>query len=86
MKQIERDADYTFPELQLFRETVFRQVMAEKEKELGFTKTEDTFEALDTPEDLPTEIDALPPKQEEGKGLYGWITSFFTAEEQSASF
>ncbi|KAM3719637.1 Intermembrane lipid transfer protein [Dirofilaria immitis] len=31
MKQIERDINYTYHELQLFRETVFRRILAEKE-------------------------------------------------------
>ena len=72
-------------ELQLFRETVFRQVFAEKEKEFGFpNRSEDNFEALEIPGDIPTDIDSLSqPKQEEGKGLYGWITSFFVSEAPS---
>ncbi|VDO35323.1 unnamed protein product [Onchocerca flexuosa] len=31
MKQIERDTNYTYHELQLFRETVYRRILAEKE-------------------------------------------------------
>uniref|UniRef100_A0A1I7WZT6 VPS13 domain-containing protein n=1 Tax=Heterorhabditis bacteriophora TaxID=37862 RepID=A0A1I7WZT6_HETBA len=87
MKQIERDVEYTyylltliFQELYLFRETVFRRLIRDKEREKGidFVLNEDTFETIDvTTEDLECET----MRKEEGKGLYGWFTSFFMQEE-----
>ncbi|CAJ0587158.1 unnamed protein product, partial [Mesorhabditis spiculigera] len=87
MKQIERDEQYTFTELQLFRETVFRRLLREKETEMGIvpeggtggrgTPTAD-FEALESPGDEVPGTTVPPPKNQ---GLYSWFSSFFTGEQ-----
>lgn len=88
MKQIERDAQYTYHELHLFRETVFRRLLREKEKELGITvtqpnDTDEPFESLEPPPDevLVDEQPAADPQPTSG-GLYGWITGFFGQAQQ----
>ncbi|PIC46698.1 hypothetical protein B9Z55_006302 [Caenorhabditis nigoni] len=87
MKQIERDAQYTYHELHLFRETVFRKLLREKEKELGITaavpEAEETFETLEPPPDeiILEETPTVPAEPASG-GLYGWITGFFGQAEQ----
>ncbi|KAJ1353259.1 hypothetical protein KIN20_009853 [Parelaphostrongylus tenuis] len=86
MKQIEGDSQYSYDELHLFRETVFRRIMREKAKEKGLdalNETDQTIEKIDTPVDeIPTVVlDNV--KKDEGRGLYGWITSFFTQEKNS---
>nr|CDJ94690.1 hypothetical protein, variant [Haemonchus contortus] len=85
MKQIERDSQYTYHELHLFRETVFRRVMREKSKAKGPDLSpgyEDTFETIDNAlDEIPSSHMLNPVQKEEGRGLYGWITSFFTPEE-----
>ncbi|VDK48292.1 unnamed protein product [Anisakis simplex] len=47
MKQIERDADYTYHELQLFRETVFRRIWDERETERTATTNESGIQSDD---------------------------------------
>ncbi|KAK6738704.1 hypothetical protein RB195_020674 [Necator americanus] len=85
MKQIEHDSQYTYHELHLFRETVFRRIMREKYKEKGVdtSKTnDDLFENIDSPvEEIPSSEILHSMQKQEGGGLYGWITSFFTQEE-----
>ncbi|KAK5974246.1 VPS13 domain-containing protein, partial [Trichostrongylus colubriformis] len=85
MKQIERDSQYTYHELHLFRETVFRRILREKSKVKGIEPSpayEDTFETIDSPvEEIPSSHILDAAQKEESRGLYGWITSFFTQEE-----
>lgn len=86
MKQIERDAQYTYHELHLFRETVFRKLLKDKEKELGITAavpdTEEAFESLEPPlEEIIVEEQPVPTEPASG-GLYGWITGFFGQAQQ----
>ncbi|VDN20443.1 unnamed protein product [Cylicostephanus goldi] len=84
MKQIEHDSQYTYHELHLFRETVFRKLMREKAKEKGTdlsSTNDDVFENIDTPvEEIPS-VEVMRSVQKESGGLYGWITSFFMQEE-----
>ncbi|NP_001348705.1 Ricin B-type lectin domain-containing protein [Caenorhabditis elegans] len=86
MKQIERDAQYTYHELHLFRETVFRKLIREKEKELGITAapidTEDAFETLEPPPDEIIVDEPTAPTEPTNGGLYGWITGFFGQAQQ----
>lgn len=87
MKQIERDAQYTYHELHLFRETVFRKLLKDKEKELGITAavpdTEETFETLEPPPDeIVIEETPNVPTEPANGGLYGWITGFFVQAQQ----
>ncbi|KAK0393450.1 hypothetical protein QR680_000217 [Steinernema hermaphroditum] len=57
MKQIERDSQYTYQELNLFRETVFRRLMKEREDaeeedtstEYGNQETHDAVDSIDAP-------------------------------------
>lgn len=64
MKQIERDPEYTYHELQLFREMVFRRLVAEREtdrraSESGIHSEDEMFEALSplvTPDDSQTDL------------------------------
>uniref|UniRef100_A0A0K0DCQ1 Ricin B-type lectin domain-containing protein n=1 Tax=Angiostrongylus cantonensis TaxID=6313 RepID=A0A0K0DCQ1_ANGCA len=89
MKQIERDSQYSYHELHLFRETVFRRIMREKAKERGLdpsTENDQAFEKIDTPVDEIPSVNLDFEKKEEGRGLYGWITSFFTQEKNSMDF
>ncbi|RCN23983.1 hypothetical protein ANCCAN_30328 [Ancylostoma caninum] len=85
MKQIEHDSQYSYHELHLFRETVFRRIMREKAKEKGVDTSmtnDDAFESIDSPvEEIPSADILRSVHKEEGGGLYGWITSFFTQEE-----
>ncbi|VDM63985.1 unnamed protein product [Angiostrongylus costaricensis] len=86
MKQIERDSQYSYHELHLFRETVFRRIMREKAKERGLdasTENDQAFEKIVTPMDEIPSVNLDVEKKEEGRGLYGWITSFFTQEKNS---
>ncbi|KAF1766140.1 hypothetical protein GCK72_006096 [Caenorhabditis remanei] len=86
MKQIERDAQYTYHELHLFRETVFRKLLREKEKELGITAAipdaEETFETLEPPPDEIIVEEPTVPTEPVSGGLYGWITGFFGQAQQ----
>ncbi|KAK6047856.1 hypothetical protein COOONC_14639 [Cooperia oncophora] len=73
-------------ELHLFRETVFRRIMREKMKSKGVESTPavDEFETIDTPlEEIPSAHILNTVHKEENRGLYGWITSFFTQEESN---
>uniref|UniRef100_A0A8R1I955 Chorein_N domain-containing protein n=1 Tax=Caenorhabditis japonica TaxID=281687 RepID=A0A8R1I955_CAEJA len=90
MKQIERDSQYTYHELHLFRETAFRRLLHEKEKELGITVSpvgdrdnEEPFESLDAPppEEIQLDESASAPEPT-SSGLYGWITGFFGQTEK----
>uniref|UniRef100_A0A1I7TSK2 Ricin B-type lectin domain-containing protein n=1 Tax=Caenorhabditis tropicalis TaxID=1561998 RepID=A0A1I7TSK2_9PELO len=88
MKQIERDAQYTYHELHLFRETVFRKLLKDKEKELGITAavpdTEEAFESLEPPplDEIIIEEQPNVPSEPASGGLYGWITGFFGQAQQ----
>ncbi|EYC38921.1 hypothetical protein Y032_0687g1538 [Ancylostoma ceylanicum] len=85
MKQIEHDSQYSYHELHLFRETVFRRIMREKAKEKGVDTSmtnDEAFENIDSPvEEIPSADILRSVHKEDGGGLYGWITSFFTQEE-----
>ncbi|CAI2346080.1 unnamed protein product [Caenorhabditis sp. 36 PRJEB53466] len=89
MKQIERDSHYTYHELHLFRETVFRRLLREKELELGIvaastnTDSEEPFESLEPPPDeIPVEEPTAAATEPASGGLYGWITGFFGQAQQ----
>lgn len=46
--------------------------------------SDDAFETIDSPvEEIPSSTILNAAHKEETRGLYGWITSFFTQEEQS---
>ncbi|CAB3411172.1 unnamed protein product [Caenorhabditis bovis] len=85
MKQIENDSQYSYHELHLFRETVFRRLVREKEKELGIATTtplhDETFETIDA---IPEEANAdeVPVVEPAGGGLYDWITGFFSQQQK----
>ncbi|KAK6016156.1 hypothetical protein OSTOST_18364, partial [Ostertagia ostertagi] len=73
MKQIERDSQYTYHELHLFRETVFRRIMREKSKTKGVELSalaEDTFETIDSPLEGDTVFTFTEPST---KGRRSWI-------------
>ena len=93
MKQIEHDSQFTYHELHLFRETVFRRMMKQKDKERRAREkaaglltdgesTPDTFELVspdtDVKKGISEEVDANPDAAQ-GQGLYGWFASWFSS-------
>lgn len=99
MKQIEHDSQFTYHELHLFRETVYRNMIHEKdeerkkkEKAAGLQtdgeSTPDTFEVVSPDTEykkVNDEVDVNPdnPGAEQGPGLYGWISSWFSGGQTS---
>uniref|UniRef100_A0A915ASC0 Vacuolar protein sorting-associated protein 13D n=5 Tax=Parascaris univalens TaxID=6257 RepID=A0A915ASC0_PARUN len=97
MKQVERDADYTYHELHLFRETVFRHILDERENERiattesGMQSDDDTFETVEpllsqqvSEHDLRTATEKYSREQispTQSEGLYGWLSSWFSAPQ-----
>lgn len=87
MKQIEHDSQFTYNELQLFREIVFRRYINELEKQRPFkaSDTLDVFELV-SPESEPsrnstkTQDDTIE-NATQGAGLYGWISSWFGGQQ-----
>ncbi|VDM43833.1 unnamed protein product [Toxocara canis] len=65
MKQIERDADYTYHELQLFRETVFRRILDERESE----KTATNESGVQSDDDTLETIESVFPRQSSEQDL-----------------
>uniref|UniRef100_A0AAF5PWJ8 Ricin B-type lectin domain-containing protein n=2 Tax=Wuchereria bancrofti TaxID=6293 RepID=A0AAF5PWJ8_WUCBA len=90
MKQIERDSNYTYHELQLFRETVYRRILAEKEARLcsenGLQSDDESFENIgfsvlrsDSDADRTTSSNHSHSEEEtknSGGGLYSWLSSW----------
>uniref|UniRef100_A0A1I7VNQ7 Ricin B-type lectin domain-containing protein n=1 Tax=Loa loa TaxID=7209 RepID=A0A1I7VNQ7_LOALO len=91
MKQIERDSNYTYHELQLFRETVYRRILAEKEarclcSENRLQSDDESFENIDFPvlrhdSDTDRTVSSNQSHSEEaaknsGGGLYSWLSSW----------
>ncbi|VDK63042.1 unnamed protein product [Onchocerca ochengi] len=89
MKQIERDTNYTYHELQLFRETVYRRILAEKEARRSSSENvlqsdDENFENIDFPV-LPHHLDierttsnsySEETAKNSGGGLYNWLSSW----------
>uniref|UniRef100_A0A914C821 Vacuolar protein sorting-associated protein 13D n=1 Tax=Acrobeloides nanus TaxID=290746 RepID=A0A914C821_9BILA len=85
MKQIERDAEYSVSELNLFREIVFRRILNDIEKRLPPDESVETFELISPSSDSKKSIssDELIHAEKSSQGIYGWVTSWFTGENQS---
>ncbi|KAI6183493.1 Vacuolar protein sorting-associated protein 13D [Aphelenchoides bicaudatus] len=93
MKQIEHDSQFSYAELQLFRETVFRRYIKELETQRPFAPGDsiEVFELV-SPESEPNRNGSVAPdsqddnsestdvkQKQEGGGLYGWVASWFGA-------
>uniref|UniRef100_A0A914XD20 Vacuolar protein sorting 13D n=1 Tax=Plectus sambesii TaxID=2011161 RepID=A0A914XD20_9BILA len=89
MKQIENDAQYTYEELHLFRDTVFRRVLderaARRKSSSQSAPSDDMFvsigDELETPRSSRSEHDfrqVQPERPPQSAGLYGWISSWFS--------
>ncbi|CAI4229925.1 unnamed protein product [Auanema sp. JU1783] len=77
MKQIERDAQYTYNDIQLLREIVYKRLQHEHEQRTPPEPLEEVFESVETPvEEIPK-----APGKYEGTGIYGWFSSFFGASK-----
>jgi hypothetical protein len=87
MKQIEHDSQFTYNELQIFRETVARKYVRELENERPFAPedTIDVFELV-SPDSEPARSssmtsgissEASTEPKEQGGGMYSWIASWF---------
>ncbi|KAL3994358.1 hypothetical protein ACH3XW_21415 [Acanthocheilonema viteae] len=91
MKQIERDSNYTYHELQLFRETVYRRILAEKEarrscSENRLQSDDESFENIEFPalrhdSDTDRTTSSNHSHSEEtaknsGGGLYSWLSNW----------
>ncbi|CAG9534944.1 unnamed protein product [Cercopithifilaria johnstoni] len=99
MKQIERDSNYTYHELQLFRETVFRRILAEKEarrscSENKFQSDDESFENIEFPalrHDSDTDRTTgsnhshseETAKNSDG-GLYSWLSNWIYGPQKEA--
>ncbi|KAI6181931.1 hypothetical protein M3Y98_00882500 [Aphelenchoides besseyi] len=94
MKQIEHDSEFTYNELQLFRDIVFRKYLKELEqdKKSDGEETAEIFELV-SPDSEPSlspskessveRSDGLPttPTENNGRGFYGWVSSWFGGEQ-----
>jgi hypothetical protein len=87
MKQIDHDSQFTYNELQLFREIVFRRYVGELETQRPF-KVDDTLDVFElvSPESEPSRNsintqDDIIESERQGAGLYGWITSWFSGQQ-----
>uniref|UniRef100_A0AC34Q2R8 Vacuolar protein sorting-associated protein 13 extended chorein domain-containing protein n=1 Tax=Panagrolaimus sp. JU765 TaxID=591449 RepID=A0AC34Q2R8_9BILA len=90
MKQIEHDSQFTYHELHLFRETVFRRMMREKMKDKE-SKNDDSgsnsdvnFELVSPDSDgkkiiSTDEVDINPEISANQGGLYNWFTGWFSS-------
>ncbi|VDK72688.1 unnamed protein product [Litomosoides sigmodontis] len=91
MKQIERDSNYTYHELQLFRETVYRRILAENEirrshNENRLQSEDESFENIEFPafrydsDTDRTTSSSHSQAEATGKnssgGLYSWLSSW----------
>ncbi|KJH42014.1 hypothetical protein DICVIV_12001 [Dictyocaulus viviparus] len=86
MKQIEMDSQYSYHDLHLLRETVFRRIMREKAKEKGLdilTGSTQVFETIRSPVVEVSPVTSSNVGKDENRGLYGWITSFFKQDENN---
>ncbi|CAD6197785.1 unnamed protein product [Caenorhabditis auriculariae] len=90
MKQIERDAQFSYHELHLFREMVFRRLVRDKEQEMGIETSrkpspgmeDEQFETIEPPppDEVLIEDVSLPDVPAASGGLYNWITGFFSQQ------
>lgn len=96
MSQLDRDSQFTYNELQLFRELVFRRYIKELEAQRPFNleDTIDVFELV-SPESEPNRSGAKQSREEtpiyapdasvtaskQSAGLYGWVTSWFGGQQ-----
>ncbi|KAH7710836.1 Protein C25H3.11 [Aphelenchoides avenae] len=96
MRQIEHDSQFTYQELNLFRETIFRRIVksVEEKNPPSVEDSADTFEVVSPESEPPTRTHEPPatptadgprqatPTPGQSGGLYGWITSWFSAEQE----
>ncbi|KAI6230473.1 Ricin B-type lectin domain-containing protein [Aphelenchoides fujianensis] len=79
LRHVERDSEFTYNELQLFRDLVFRKYTRELERERP-TDSEDAAEEifeLVSPESEPTRLPSVEEAPPQGAGFYGWVASWF---------
>ncbi|KAF8360520.1 hypothetical protein PRIPAC_87443 [Pristionchus pacificus] len=79
MRQIERDAQYSFNELSIIRDVVFSRLIRENRIDSGQNEKEEEipFESITT-EEIPIG-DGREQAANGGGGLYAWMTSFFSS-------
>ncbi|GMR36378.1 hypothetical protein PMAYCL1PPCAC_06573 [Pristionchus mayeri] len=79
MRQIERDAQYSFSELSIIRDVVFSRLIREIRVDSGENEEEEEtpFESITT-EEIPTEVTGEQTAIG-GGGFYAYLTSFFSS-------
>jgi hypothetical protein len=92
MKQIEHDSQYSYNELHIFRETIFRRLMHEKDEERkGTTNSTDDEKSFAEPFEVVTPtidmkkptFNQVDPNPEPSQGLYGWVSSWFGSDKSN---
>uniref|UniRef100_A0AC34GSG9 Uncharacterized protein n=1 Tax=Panagrolaimus sp. ES5 TaxID=591445 RepID=A0AC34GSG9_9BILA len=92
MKQIEHDSQYSYHELHIFRETIFRRLMREKDEErkgaATTSSTDDEKSQAEQFEVVTPTIDMKKPMlgqaaAEQSQGLYGWVSSWFGSDKSN---
>ncbi|KAI6230488.1 Ricin B-type lectin domain-containing protein [Aphelenchoides fujianensis] len=79
LRQVERESEFTYNELQLFRDLVFRKYTRELERERPVESedaAEEIFELV-SPESEPARSPSVEEAPPQGAGFYGWVASWF---------
>ncbi|KAI6238683.1 Ricin B-type lectin domain-containing protein [Aphelenchoides fujianensis] len=79
LRQVERDSEFIYNELQLFRDLVFRKYTRELERERPVESedaAEEIFELV-SPESEPARSPSVEEAPRQGAGFYGWVASWF---------